>query len=45
VTPAGRIEDDGDFSDFYTHPDHHVPPEEWEQLQEQQDAVSLVANF
>ncbi|XP_025081739.1 eukaryotic translation initiation factor 5B-like isoform X2 [Pomacea canaliculata] len=37
VTPAGRIEDDGDFSDFYAVPPDGVRPEEWELVQQQQD--------
>ncbi|KAK7471428.1 hypothetical protein BaRGS_00035916, partial [Batillaria attramentaria] len=37
VTPAGRIEDDGDFSDFFAVPPDNLHPEEWEHMQQQQD--------
>ncbi|XP_052213130.1 trichohyalin-like isoform X2 [Dreissena polymorpha] len=36
VTPSGKIEDDGDFSDFYKLPDH-VDPAHRQVLQELQD--------
>ncbi|XP_070207936.1 uncharacterized abhydrolase domain-containing protein DDB_G0269086-like [Littorina saxatilis] len=37
VTPAGHIEDDGDFSDFFAVPPDNLHPEEWEKMQQQQD--------
>lgn len=37
ITPAGRIEDDGDFSDFFAVPPDNLHPEEWEIMQQQQD--------
>ncbi|XP_076451256.1 uncharacterized protein LOC143287197 [Babylonia areolata] len=37
VTPGGRIEDDGDFSDFFAVPPDNLHPEEWEKMQQQQD--------
>lgn len=39
VTPAGRIEDEGDFSDFFAVPPDNLDPLEWEQMQQQQDEV------
>ena len=40
VTPGGRIEDEGDFSDFYNLP-NNVDPAHRQFLQEIQDEVSL----
>ena len=39
VTPAGHIEDEGDFSDFFAVPPDNLDPLEWEQMQQQQDEV------
>ena len=43
VTPAGHIEDEGDFSDFFAVPPDNVHPEEWEHVQQAQDEVSVMA--
>ena len=40
ITPGGRIEDEGDFSDFYNLP-NNVDPVHRQFLQEIQDEVSI----
>ena len=42
MTPSGRIEDEGDFSDFFTVPDD-IPEAQRSHLQQLQDEV--IANF
>lgn len=43
VTPSGRIEDEGDFTDFFAVPDN-IPEEQRSRLQQLQDEVNPYLN-
>jgi len=45
VHTGGKVEDSGDFSDFYIPPAAHMTEEQSRQLQQLQDEVGQLANM